>query len=189
MSGLKVYPSDGFHSLTLGALTITLNAAAFVYDSSGRSLFERFGYDRRRNLAAFATATPNYSGASNWDGPPYNVGYQFEWNLQLVKESTYFGLLALQERQQTGKGLIRFVDYLWPIQEDQPRTRAKKGALLTPFVAGTDFFYPQFNLVNFKIEEETPWQQENRYKDGWTIKITATEGDLDVPVPTSADIA
>jgi hypothetical protein len=189
MSGLRVYPTNGYHSFTLGALTITLDAAAFVYDAQGRTLFERFGYDRRQNIEAFATASPNYSGASSWDGTPYDVGYTFKWDLQLIKESTYFGLLALQQRQQTGKGFIRLVDYLWPMQEDQPRKRAKKGPLLTPFVAGTDLFYPQFNLINFKIEEDMCWQQENQYKNARTIKITADEGDLDIPVPISADIS
>jgi hypothetical protein len=188
MAGLRVYPVGGYHSFTLGALTITLNAAAFTYDAAGRSLYERYGYDRKLQIEQFATASYNYSGASHWQGPAYNPPYAFEWYLHGVKESIYFNLLTMQRRQQSGKGFIRFVDYLWPLEEDSPRTRAKKGPVLTAYTAGTDLFYPQFDLVNFKIESEVPWQQDSRFKDQWSLKITAAEADADRVVAIANDI-
>ncbi|MGL4620721.1 MAG: hypothetical protein ACRCZS_16940 [Chroococcidiopsis sp.] len=188
MAGVRVYPVGGFHSFTLGTLTITLDAAAFTYPTSGRTLYERYGYDRKLQVEQFATASYNYAGASHWQAPAYKPPYAFEWNLQGIKESIYYNLLTMQRRQQSGKGFIRFVDYLWPLEEDTPRTRAKKGAALTAYSAGTDLFYPQFDLVNFKIETESPWQQESRNKDSWTVKITAAEADADKPVPITADL-
>lgn len=190
MSGIRVYPVGGYHQFTLDSLTVALNATAFVHTVSGRPLYERYGYDRKLSIEQFATATYNYSGATKWDGPPYKPPYDFAWNLQGLTEQVYYNLLTLQRRQQSGKGFIKLVDYLWPLEEDTPRTRAKKGALLTPYTAGTALFYPQFQLSNFKIVEDQAWQQDQAYKNSWTIKITASEADADKPLdPTTHDIA
>jgi hypothetical protein len=189
MAGLRVYPIGGYHSFTLGALTITLDAAAFTYDSSGRSLYERYGYDRKLQIEQFATASYNYSGASHWQSSSHGIPYTFSWHLQGIKESVYYNLISLRDRQQSGKGNIRFVDYLWSLQEIQPRKRAKVGPILTSYTPGDDFFYPQFDLVNFKIEDETPWQQASRFKDEWNLKITADEADADRVVAIANDIS
>ncbi|MGL4619459.1 MAG: hypothetical protein ACRCZS_10460 [Chroococcidiopsis sp.] len=188
MSGIRVYPTGGYHSFTLGTLSIVLDASAFAYESVGRSLYERYGYVRKLQIEQFATASYNYAGASHWQSPSYKPPYSFSWNLQGVKESIYYNLLTMQRRQQSGKGDIRLVDFLWPLEEDTPRTRAKKGALLTPYTSGTELFYPQFDLVNFKIEEESPWQQSSRFKDEWNVKITAIEANADIPVPIASDL-
>ncbi|MGL4620161.1 MAG: hypothetical protein ACRCZS_14040 [Chroococcidiopsis sp.] len=188
MSGIRVYPVGGYHSFTLGALTIVLDASAFTYDSVGRSLYERYGYVRKLQVEQFATASYNYAGATHWQDSSYKPPYAFSWNLQGIKESIYYNFIELRDEQQANKGDIRLVDYLYPLQEKKPRVRAKKGNLLTSYSATTDLFYPQFDLVNFTIEEESPWQQESRFKDQWNIKITAIEANADIPVAISNDI-
>jgi hypothetical protein len=187
---IRVYPQDGYHQFTLGSLTVTLNAAAFTYSPlTQQSLYERYGYDRRRNTTELAKSFYGYSGASHYEGPPYAAPYEFEWNLQGITEATYYQLLALQDRLLRLKTRVRFVDYLWPLQEDTPRTRAKVGGLLTPYTSGTALFYPVFDIDDFLITEPTPWQQSPSHKSSWACKITAKESNANVPVPISEDVA
>lgn len=187
--GLRVYPTGGYHRFFLGTLDVTLNSAAFTFPTTGRPLYERYGYDRLQQVEQMAATTYNYSGASHWKGPSYAAPYQFSWYLQGITPQIYSNLQTLQRRQLSTKTFIRFLDYLWPLEEDTPRTRARVGALLTPLTAGTAFFYPQFNLANFRVEEPIPWEQEGvRHKDSWTVKVTAIEADAHAPAPLIDDI-
>ena len=106
MAGVRVYPVGGYHSFTLGTLSITLDAAAFTYSTVGRTLYERYGYDRKLQVEQFATASYNYAGASRWQGPSYKPPYAFEWNLDGVKESIYYNFLTMQRRQQSGRASL-----------------------------------------------------------------------------------
>lgn len=187
--GLRVYPTGGYHRFFLGTLDVTLNAASFTFSATGRELYERYGYDFFQPPENFPITKPNYSGASHWHGPPYEPPYTFVWNLQGITPTTLSNLRALARRQRINKVFIRFLNYLVPIEEDTPRIRAKVGPLLTPLTAGTAFFYPQFNLTNFRLEEPIPWEQEGvRHKDSWSVKVTADEANPNSPVPLIDDI-
>lgn len=182
--GQRVYPVGGYHRFLASGLDVTLNSDAFTYPSSGKTLYERYGYDRLRPIEYAPTYEFNYIGATHKKGPAFRRPFVFSWNLYLVTPKTK-GELELLEEEDT----IRFLDYLWPIQDKAPRKRGKVGPILTPLTPNTVWYYPQFDITQFRVEEIEPWEQEGaRHKDGHTLKVTAIEADVYKFVPLIDDI-
>jgi len=190
MAGIYVYPSDGYLRFQVGAIDLTINANSFSSESQGQTPFERYGFDIMPSRKRFRTAQPNYSGAFHFEGAPYAAGYEMTFNPQRLKQGVKAQLIEIEKLNQYQSCL--FYNKLIPIQEtgsELTRNRAKIGDFLPPEAPNTILFFPIMKIYNFKIISETAWQQENSYKNAWTLETSFEEGDLDAPVPTSADIA
>lgn len=184
MAGVRVYPSDGYLRFKIDVIDLTIDANSFCYDSQGRSLYERYGFDIDLNRDRFKTAAPNYSGAFHIQGAPYPPGYKMTFNPQLIKQNVKSTLLQIENLNQSQPCL--FYNKIIPIQEtgtSVTRNRAKIGPLLPQEAPNTNLFFPIMNIANFRVLEKIPWQQESSFKNAWTLQISFEEWDLDKPIP------
>lgn len=159
-------------------ITVTLGAGDFRV-GQGEGLLSSLGYDRTPDPDYRRSTQRGTLGNPYWQGPSFERPELFRWQLQGLTDQQYWGLLAIISRQQRDKEAVRLIDERWAFHEPSPRTRAKKGALLTP-VPGMVCYYAQFDIELFE-------EGGRNYRADGSHELSLSARELNL-VPLSEDI-
>jgi hypothetical protein len=132
-AGLGLYVGDS-QTLIYGSganeIVVLLESNNFK-PGEGKGFEPQIGYDRVRDAEYRRSSKRSTLGTPYWQGPSFSAPHQFAWRLQLLTDQQLWGLDAIAARQQRDMGRVKLVDQRLALCEPQPRSSAKKGAVLS----------------------------------------------------------